>query len=151
MLKFTDIEIDKSSDEVCVAILPFGISDYDQLMKSLYETLELPGYFGFNWNALEECLRDFHWLHQKQVILVHKEIPELPKIELMTYLDVLAYSVHHWKPGEAHSLEVIFPSEAQTEVLRLLRQTETWSVAGNEGSLDPVSLDSILDLGNETG
>lgn len=79
-----------------------------QLFDLLYRLLTLPGYFGFNWNALSDCLRDFHWIDERDVVIVHDELPELPRLEMKTYLEVLSDAVLDWKPGEAHSLKVVF-------------------------------------------
>ncbi|MFR9164902.1 MAG: barstar family protein [Dysgonomonas sp.] len=33
--------------------------------------MRFPNYFGFNWNALLDCLRDFDWIEEKYIILIH--------------------------------------------------------------------------------
>lgn len=34
--------------------------DSDGIFTHFYEALRLPGYFGWNWNALRDCLSDLH-------------------------------------------------------------------------------------------
>lgn len=91
-----------------VARVGGSICTAQQLFDLLYRLLTLPGYFGFNWNALSDCLRDFHWIDERNVVIVHDELPELAPMEMKTYLEVLSDAVLDWKPGEAHSLKVVF-------------------------------------------
>lgn len=79
-----------------------------QLFELFYQSLTLPGYFGFNWNALFDCLRDLHWVNQRKVIIVHDDLPSLPPSEMKIYLEVLRDSILDWKPAEPHCLEAIF-------------------------------------------
>lgn len=36
--------------------------DTDAVFLHFYDRLKLPDYFGWNWNALLDCLRDLNWL-----------------------------------------------------------------------------------------
>ncbi|MER6450077.1 barstar family protein [Streptomyces venezuelae] len=38
------------------------MGDADAVFLQFYDRLRLPDYFGWNWNALLDCLRDLHWL-----------------------------------------------------------------------------------------
>ena len=102
-----------------VAEVPAGLTSSEELLEALYRALELPGYFGFNWNALSDCLRDFHWLPQRCIVLWHAGLPAIPSAELRIYLDVLAEAVASWRPEEEHALRVIFPLAARSEVFRV--------------------------------
>jgi len=85
-----------------------------QLFDALNHLLWLPGYFGFNWNALFECLTDFHWIKERDIVLVHDELPKLGNSELRIYLSVLRDAVLDWESDEKHRLEVVF-SESDRE------------------------------------
>jgi len=66
--------------------------------------------------ALFDCFRDFGWLNEYNIVLVHTEIPKLPQSELATYLRLLRDCVLDWRPGEAHRFDVIF-AESDKEIV----------------------------------
>lgn len=43
--------------------------DADGVFTQLYEHLRLPGYFGWNWDALRDCLQDLSWLTATHFLL----------------------------------------------------------------------------------
>jgi len=102
-----------------VVQIPAGLTSADALLQILFERARLPGYFGFNWDALSDCLRDLHWVACRQVVLWHADVPRLSREELRTYFDVLAECVASWAPGDAHSLKVVFPSAARPQLADL--------------------------------
>jgi len=105
-----------------VARIPSGIDGKTALFRALVPELALPDYFGANWDALEECLRDLSWIEKKTVALVHEDLPSLPGKDLLTYLSVLSEAVNDWKDGDAHALAVVFPPAAEKRVAALARQ-----------------------------
>ena len=96
-----------------VARIPAGIDSKTSLFRALVPALALPDYFGANWDALEECLKDLSWIGKKTVAIVHEELPALPGKELATYLSILSAAVADWKEGEEHALVVVFPASAR--------------------------------------
>lgn len=90
------------------------INSKEELFKQLSDKLEMPKYFGSNWDALSDCLRDFHWIEQQKIILVHDDFLLLNEHELSTYLQVLFEAIQDWKDGEEHSLEVVFPESVRS-------------------------------------
>lgn len=109
--EFTD-HVDGGSDDF-VARIPLHVLTTPALLSALAAQLQLPSYFGHNWDALSDCLRDLHWVARRNVVLVHAEVPRLPAAELQRYLDVLAHAVASWQPDDAHALRVIFPRSAR--------------------------------------
>jgi RNAse (barnase) inhibitor barstar len=114
--KFINTPQSFGSDTAFVVHLS-GISSKDELFKQLSVKLEMPDYFGHNWDALSDCLRDFHWIEQQKIILVHDDYPQLNEHELSTYLQVLFEAIQDWKEGEEHSLEVVFPESVRSLVV----------------------------------
>lgn len=107
-----------------VAEIPAGLTTTQSLLQVLYDALKLPGYFGFNWNALSDCLRDFHWLKHHRVVLRHADLPAIPTTDLRAYLEVLTEAEESWRPGEEHSLRVVFPTATQRDIARILTTGE---------------------------
>lgn len=101
-------------------MLPAKISTKQELLQELYEHLQLPGYFGFNWDALSECLQDFHWLESRCIILVHSDLPGLPPDEQRSYLSILAEAQDYWNIEGGRSFRVVFPAVVINEVTSLL-------------------------------
>ncbi|MFJ7282256.1 barstar family protein [Pseudomonas sp. NPDC099000] len=95
------------SNNFCVRIDP-SIGLTDELLKALYYQLWLPGYFGFNWDALYDCLRDLEWIKHYKVVLIHEVLPAFPEQDLRIYLEVLRDSVLDWVGDTRHELEVVF-------------------------------------------
>jgi len=105
-----------SDSDTYVVSLPKGITSASELLDTLYLMLKLPEYFGFNWDALSDRLRDLHWIKQRTVVLRHSDLPALPDSELRVYLDVLSEAVTGWGGSVVHSLVVSFPYDVREEL-----------------------------------
>lgn len=107
-----------------VATIPLGIDGVEQLFDVLFQVLKLPGYFGFNWNALSDCLRDLSWVPEREVVIVHRELPHLNDDDIKLYLDVLCEAARDWKPSENHKLVIFFPISCRDRIVSLLSATD---------------------------
>ncbi|MDX2197740.1 MAG: barstar family protein [Phycisphaerae bacterium] len=110
-----------------VAVVPQGITDTDRLLDTLSLRLKFPGYFGSNWNALVDCLGDFSWIPDPcDIVLLHEDVPQILRIDLVQYIGVLDGAAHSWLPGERHKLVVGFPMSCRDEVERVLLEARAW-------------------------
>ncbi|WP_390898818.1 barstar family protein [Streptomyces cynarae] len=50
--------------------------DTDAVFQQFYDGLRLPDYFGWNWDALSDCLRDLKWLSADHHVLIFKAADE---------------------------------------------------------------------------
>ncbi|MFD7628527.1 barstar family protein [Streptomyces sp. NPDC059851] len=51
--------------------------DTDAVFQQFYDGLRLPDYFGWNWNALHDCLRDLNWLSADHHVLIIEAADEM--------------------------------------------------------------------------
>lgn len=109
-MPFTFVETTPSYDsaEVFYVLIDPSIQATEELIRTLYYLLWLPGYFGYNWDALYDCLRDLSWVPCHKIVLVHESLPELPRDDLKIYLEILRDSVLDWIGDDGHELEVVF-------------------------------------------
>jgi RNAse (barnase) inhibitor barstar len=96
------------------------VSSKIDLLKQISFSLKFPEYFGLNWDALYDCLRDFHWLSQHRIIIVHDDIPHLDDQALNIYISVLYDAINDWKEGEEHELDVVFPKQYEQKIESLI-------------------------------
>lgn len=118
--KFSDVAPSYDTAEVFYVRIDPEISLPEELLKALYYLLWFPGYFGFNWDALYDCLRDLEWIPCRKVVLVHKTLPNLPEEDLKVYLEVLRDAIIDWAADEEHELEVFFRTADRRAVESLL-------------------------------
>lgn len=101
------------------ARVPAGISTKGELMNALDEALRLPDYFGGNWDALEECIRDLSWLPDGDVVVIHDDVPlEHDQGSLAIYLSILHDAVEEWLATKERKLLVLFPPGSEELVQR---------------------------------
>ena len=97
------------------------IFDADKLLDEVAKSLNFPAYFGKNWNALFDCLRDFNWVEEERVCLIHQEVPSIPSEDLKMYLEVLRDAVDDWTEGDGHEFFVLFPASSEGRIRSLLQ------------------------------
>lgn len=111
-----------------VAEMPAGIATTDALLDELHQRLQFPDYFGGNWDALWECIRDLSWLPDGPVVLRHRDVPLVGDVAgQKKYVSILRDTVEKkWTvPGQSlRDLVVVFPAEKQEHVAWLLRSVE---------------------------
>lgn len=103
-----------------VVRVPSSIASADALFSHLAGALSFPGFFGHNWDALDECLRDLSWLAEKEVVFLHDGLPALTPRELAFYLDALLDGA---SALESHGVDVVawFPTSVEARVRSLMR------------------------------
>ena len=106
-----------------VVRIPAKAKGKEKLLSVLAAKLRFPSYFGHNWDALEECLRDLSWLSaQPRVVIVHEACPFSSAGEaLAIYQGILADAVAvHRARGTPPLLEVVFPGPPVDHAARRL-------------------------------
>jgi len=119
-------------EQACVVRIGPDVATREQLFQHYRAKLGLPDYFGENWDALDEALRDLHWVKPKRVVIEHEGMPRLSEKELRTYLTILARAVEDWtRDADQHEVAVVFPADAQLRVLGLLKAEASEAAPGS--------------------
>ena len=73
-----------------VVWIPSTVRSKEKLLGVLSQSLRFPNYFGWNWDALEECLQDLSWLPANlQIAIVHEALPFGAGENRQVYCDIL--------------------------------------------------------------
>jgi RNAse (barnase) inhibitor barstar len=89
-----------------VVWVPRGVRSKEKLLRLLSQALRFPNYFGGNWDALEECLHDLHWLPEKiNIAIVHEQWPFGEGENRQIYGDILQ-AVSQGR-GDGRKIEVV--------------------------------------------
>lgn len=114
--------------------VPAGIQSKGALLDALARAGQFPEYFGGNWDALLDCLRDFGWVREKQIVIVHSDVPlHANPVDCRIYLEILREAVNDWTrtAGRSevatdatvfpdHVLRVLFPDSERNTVSDML-------------------------------
>jgi RNAse (barnase) inhibitor barstar len=79
-----------------------------ELFSELKEKLSFPSYFGNNWDALVDMMRDLEWL-PKKVVLIHEGTLSLTEKDFQIYLDILSDAISTLSERDGTQLVVAFP------------------------------------------
>ena len=110
--QFSEDPVAYRADGALVVRIPAKARGKEKLLSVLAAKLRFPTYFGHNWDALEECLRDLSWLgDQPRVVIVHEAFPFSSAGDaLAIYQGSLADAVVvHRQRGTPPLLVVVFP------------------------------------------
>ena len=95
-----------------------GAASKKALLSRLAEALRFPGWFGGNWDALEDSLKDLP--SDAGHVLVFGAYEKLPPAELQTFIEILEGAAAFWRdqdrpffavfvdPGAALTLQPLF-------------------------------------------
>lgn len=93
-----------------VAHLP-KINGGKHLFHQLSEKLQFPNYFGRNRDAVNDCLNDFMWIKEKDIIIVHDSSINLDKKNFDIYVEILHNTILSWLSDSEHTLRIIFRTD----------------------------------------
>jgi hypothetical protein len=69
------------------------------LLRAIARALRFPAYFGYNWDALEDCLTDLDWLDARGTVLILSRADRLagraPR-DMAIALDILEDAAAYW-------------------------------------------------------
>ncbi len=100
------------------------ISNQNELYDMYKRTVTFPDYFGDNWDAFFDVLKDLSWVPQENIIIRHFFLPVLPENELRVYLEILADSVEFWTKFDRHKMVVYFSIEVEEKIKELMSKSK---------------------------
>jgi hypothetical protein len=109
---------------VCAAI-PANIATKQELFTTLATQLSFPDYFGENWDAFHECVRDLSWLPAGPVVLIHADVPLVNDVpNARAYVAILDSTVRKMSKSKGHPLSIVFPIRFRAQIEWLLRSQQ---------------------------
>lgn len=119
---------DKNAEELdpstLVVRVPTGIDRKQTLLRTFATQLRFSNYFGWNWDALRDCLSDLNWLDPmpQRIVIRHDDIPLAADSGAATiYLSILDELARNTPPPK---FEVVFP-EHHAAFIRDLWKNQT--------------------------
>jgi RNAse (barnase) inhibitor barstar len=112
------------------------MTDADHVLYEFSDALLFPGYFGWNWDALSDCLGDLNWLPADGYLIVVENAPQLLSSsaeEQHTLFRILSQAVRHWASplgqpdGKGIPFKVLLLCDRDEEAA-LLRQEIAYAV-----------------------
>jgi Barstar (barnase inhibitor) len=89
------------------------IRDTQSFLQKVAEVMRFPDYFGYNWDALDECITDLDWCPAARYILIYDYPEAFSKAEPEQWkvaYDILRSAVEYWQ-GSDTPLEVLLIGE----------------------------------------
>ncbi|WP_411886570.1 barstar family protein [Polaromonas sp. YR568] len=109
--------------------VPEGIQFKASLFAAFESAGKFPEYFGSNWDAFFDCLRDFGWIQEKKIVILHQDLPLSENAsDCRIYLETLQSAIEDWAASvddastesNSHQLVVAFPSTLRQDISSVL-------------------------------
>lgn len=86
------------------------VCDKQSFLRKIAAVMKFPNYFGYNWDALDECITDLDWCPAERYVLLYDQ-PEIfskaAPIEWQTAYDVLQSAVAYWQSTDT-PMDILF-------------------------------------------
>jgi RNAse (barnase) inhibitor barstar len=77
-----------------------GVVEKEALFERISVALRFPGWFGRNWDALLDCLRDLSWSNSRRHVLIFENAKSLGAEDRSELIEVLAEAASNWRGTE---------------------------------------------------
>ena len=102
----------------------------DNFIEECYVKLKFPDYFGFNLDALQDCLLDFSWLEESTIIIIIDSVSLSSESNLRDYVSLFCEVEKMWMQyNEKYSLESDEIYNQYRRHLHWLSENETKRIA----------------------
>lgn len=97
------------------------VTQKSALLRRIAAKLGFPGWFGENWDALEDCLMDLSWREGEGHVVAFEGFQFLPSDELGELIDVMISASEFWA-GQGRPFFAVFIDPDRTLALASLYQ-----------------------------
>jgi Barstar (barnase inhibitor) len=76
------------------------ISTKEAFLSKAAQAMKFPEYFGYNWDAFDECITDLEWFPAQRYALVYDQPDIFAKADPIGWqiaLDILQAAVEYWQ------------------------------------------------------
>jgi hypothetical protein len=94
----------------------------DALLRRIAGALEFPGWFGGNWDALEDCLSDLSWHKADGWVVLFRDFAGASPDDLGVLIDVLRSAAQFWAENGRLFFAVFIDPERTLSVPDLYRE-----------------------------
>ena len=95
----------------------YKVRDKMDLFLNLSKALVFPNYFGENWDALCEVYRDFDWISNNDIVIIHEDLSLLDEYDLRMYLKIIKITLSFWAGVNVHSVCFIFSEKDKKRIM----------------------------------
>ena len=95
----------------------YKVRDKMDLFLNLSKALVFPNYFGENWDALCEVYRDFDWISNNDIVIIHEDLSLLDEYDLRMYLKIIKITLSFWADFNDHSVCFIFSEKDKKRIM----------------------------------
>jgi len=94
------LDATRESDLLVSRIDLAGVVEKEALFDRIAAALRFPEWFGRNWDALLDCLRDLSWSNSRRHVLIVENVKGLSAEDRGDLIDVLAEAASNWRTKE---------------------------------------------------
>jgi RNAse (barnase) inhibitor barstar len=113
------IEMYAGKEYLIFSINGAEISSKEEFLTRLAREMRFPDYFGNNWDALEECLKDLNWLSANGYIIRFANADKFIKDHLFDFrifVEIVESVGNYWK---GHKIEFVLIAETNDPFLAI--------------------------------
>lgn len=108
-------------DDAVVVNIAASVVTKAELFNAYEVSLGFPDYFGANWDAFEECIRDLSWVPTRLIVLSHNGLPFADSPDLLAmYISILDSATKKWVTLMDHDIMIRFPRECENTIREIL-------------------------------
>lgn len=109
-------EINANENMVSV-IIPANTNGKLELFNCFCNQLRFPAYFGYNWDALYDCMVDLNWISEHDILIIHNDVPFKEDLNArVIYIKLLFDICSSWENSAVHKFFIYFPLNCRSEI-----------------------------------